>query len=313
MTDRRAGQPAGADVPEAIIDGVRFTHPDKVLWPDQGLTKRDLAAYWNRMSDRILPHLAGRPATLLRCPSGRQAQCFVQRHAGDGVPAAIRRVPVKEPKGTVEYLTIEDRRGLLNLVQLGVLEIHAWGARFDRLDRPDRVALDLDPGDGVPWERVVEAALGLRDRFAELGLETVCVLTGGRGVHVVAPIARRPDWEQVAAFAKAVASKVADADPKRLTVSPLKAQRIGRIFIDHMRNARAASTVVPYSPRARAGAPVAVPVGWDELARMPGADAFTVKTVAERMRALGGDPAAPLLALQQSVTAAIKKAASWGV
>jgi bifunctional non-homologous end joining protein LigD len=298
---------AAPDTPTVMIDGVTFTHPDKVLWPEQGLTKRDLVAYYNKMADRILPHVAGRPVTLLRCPSGRQAQCFVQRHAGEGVPPAVKRITLREPKGAVEYLTVDDRRGLLAMVQMGVLELHPWGARGDRPDRPDRVVLDLDPADTVPWAAVVEAAQGLRRIFAEVGFESFAMVTGGRGVHVTVPMARRLDWDQTQAFAKAVATRYADTDPKRFTVSPLKTARIGRIFIDHMRNARGNSSVAPYSPRAREGATVATPVGWDELATLAGPAAFTVQTVPERMRTLQSDPWAQVLVLQQTLTAAAKK------
>ena len=295
------------DAESVLIDGIRFTHPDKVLWPEQGVTKRDLVGYYNKMAERILPHLVHRPITLLRCPSGRQAQCFIQRHGADGVPPAVKRVQIKEARGMVEYLMVEDRRALLHLVQLGVLEIHPWGARADRPDRPDRIVLDLDPADGVPWAMVVEAAYGLRDRFKALGLESFAMVTGGRGIHVAVPMVRRLDWDATAAFAKAVAGQVADADPKRFTISPLKNARIGRIFIDYMRNARGASTVAPYSPRARAGATVATPVDWDELGNLAGPGVFTVNTVPQRMRSLG-DPWAPVLTLQQSISAAAKKA-----
>jgi bifunctional non-homologous end joining protein LigD len=297
----------GTDTPTVMIDGVTFSHPDKVLWPEQGLTKRDLVAYYNKVSDRILPHVAGRPVTLLRCPSGRQAQCFVQRHAGEGVPAAIKRVSLKEPKGTVEYLTVDDRRGLLTLVQMGVLELHPWGARADRPDRPDRIVIDLDPSETVPWASVVEAAQGIRRTFADVGFESFAMVTGGRGIHVAVPMARRLDWDQSQAFAKAVAGRFADQDPKRFTISPLKTARVGRIFFDHMRNARGNSAIAPYSPRAREGATVATPVTWDELAALTGPGGFTVQTVPERLRTSQSDPWAPLLTLQQTLTATAKK------
>jgi bifunctional non-homologous end joining protein LigD len=285
MTGSRTAGPgakgAAPDTPTVMIDGVTFTHPDKVLWPEQGLTKRDLVAYYNKMADRILPHVAGRPV--------------------------VKRITLREPKGAVEYLTVDDRRGLLAMVQMGVLELHPWGARGDRPDRPDRVVLDLDPADTVPWVAVVEAAQGLRRIFAEVGFESFAMVTGGRGVHVTVPMARRLDWDQTQAFAKAVATRYADTDPKRFTVSPLKTARIGRIFIDHMRNARGNSSVAPYSPRAREGATVATPVGWDELATLAGPAAFTVQTVPERVRTLQSDPWAQVLVLQQTLTAAAKK------
>lgn len=298
---------AAPETPTAMIDGVTFTHPDKVLWPEQGLTKRDLVDYYMKTAGRILPHLSGRPVTLLRCPSGRQAQCFVQRHAGEGVPSSVKRIVLREPKGAVEYLTVDDRRGLLALVQMGVLELHPWGARGDRPDRPDRVVIDLDPAETVPWAATVEAALGVRRAFSEVGFESFAMVTGGRGIHVAVPMARRLDWDQTQAFAKAVAGRFADTDPKRFTISPLKTARVGRIFLDHMRNARGNASVAPYSPRAREGATVATPVTWEELPGLSGPGAFTVQTVPERIRTLQSDPWAPVLTLQQTLTAAAKK------
>ncbi len=182
---------------EIRIAGVRLTSPDRVLFAGQGITKRDLALYYEATAEWILPQLAGRPLTLLRCPAGEQTECFVQRRASENFPEAVRRVEVAQEDGTVTYVMVDSLPGLLSLVQLGVLELHTWSARRDRLDRPDRMILDLDPDPELPWTRVVEAAREVRDRLTELGLESFVKTTGGKGLHVVVPLERRHSWDEV--------------------------------------------------------------------------------------------------------------------
>ena len=263
------------------VAGVRLSHPDKVLYAEQGITKQDLADYYLAVADRMLPHVARRPLTLVRCPAGSEKKCFYQRHAGSGVPDELAEVNVA---GFAEpYLYIRDTAGLIALVQMGVLEIHPWGARIDRTDRPDRIVFDLDPGEGLGFAAVVAAALEVRARLEAQGLAAFAKTTGGKGMHVVVPIARRHTWPAVKAFAKATAESMAKDAPERFLTRIAKAERKGRIFIDYLRNDPTSTAVGPYSTRARAGAPVAMPLAWDEVTPQLDPTEFTVASVARRI------------------------------
>lgn len=269
------------------IGGVRLTSPDKVLYPEQGITKRALAKYYLAIAEWMLPHLAGRPMTLVRCPTGRQKKCFYQRHAGSGVPDELKEVTVPGFEESGAYLYIEDAAGLVALVQMGVLEVHPWGVRIDRPDRPDRVIFDLDPGEGLSYDGVVKAALELRERLAAAGLTSFAKTTGGKGIHVVAPLERRYEWKQVKGFAKAFAGEMAKDAPDRFLTRAALAERPGKIFIDYLRNDATATAVAPYSTRARPGAPVAMPVHWSEVKSGLDPKAFTIESVPARLKKRG--------------------------
>ena len=287
MPTRRA-KPGRGDAASTLA-GVKLTHPDRVLFTGQGLTKRALAAYWLAAAPRMLPHLARRPLTLIRCPSGTGEACFVQQHAGRGTPKAFRVIEVREKPGhAAPHLFIEDEPGLVAAAQIGVLELHIWGSRVDDLERPDRLVLDLDPAEDVGFTDVRRAAADLRRGLAGLGIESFPLVTGGKGIHVVAPLAPVQDWSSVKAFARAFAARAAEAEPQRFTTALAKAERHGRIFIDYLRNERGGTAVAPYSTRAKPGAPVATPVTWDEAGRLESASTFTPDMVAARMQ--GPDP-----------------------
>jgi DNA ligase D len=265
----------------SAVAGVRLSHPDKVLYPEQGITKQDLADYYLAVTERMLPHVAQRPLTLVRCPAGSEKKCFYQRHAGSGVPDELGEVKIA---GFAEpYLYIKDTAGLIALVQMGVLEIHPWGARIDRTDRPDRIVFDLDPGEGLDFAAVAAAALEVRARLESLGLAAFAKTTGGKGMHVVVPIARRHTWPAVKAFAKATAEAIAADAPERFLTRIAKAERKGRIFIDYLRNDPTATAVAPYSTRARAGAPVAMPLAWDEVTPKLDPTEFTIAGARRRI------------------------------
>jgi bifunctional non-homologous end joining protein LigD len=263
------------------------THLDKVLYPEQGLRKGELLAYYAAVAPWMLPHVAGRPLTLVRCPDGRHRHCFYQKHPKDSVPSAIERVAIDagEP-----YMAVRGVEGLLAAAQLGALELHTWVCHLDDLERPDQLVVDLDPDAAVPFEEVVRAALEVRERLAAFSLESFVKTTGGKGLHVVAPVARRLSWDEHKAFAIALAEAMAQDAPERFTANARKAQRRGRIFVDALRNARGATAVAPYSPRAREGAPVATPVTWSELQHGLDPRSFTVARVGERLAALRSDP-----------------------
>lgn len=291
------------------VAGVRLTNPGRVLWPDQGVTKRELAEYYAGIADHVLPHLMDRPLTLLRCPSGRHEDCFFQKHANRTVSETIPRVRIEEDREE-PYMYVDGLPALLSLVQLGVLELHVWGSRVDRLDRPDRLVFDLDPGRGTGWPEVAAAAHAVRDRLAELGLRSFLKSTGGKGLHVVVPIVRRSDWNEAKGFAHAVAREFARREPDRYTAKLPKAAREGRVFIDYLRNGWNATAIAPYSARARAGAPVAAPLAWEELeaAEASGeAPRFTIRDLPARVAAQDRDPWAEMEGLRQSITVAMRR------
>src|SRR4051795_4658600 len=225
-----------AEKAEIEIAGVRLTNPEKVLYPEQSITKRALAEYYLAVADHMLPQVARRPITLVRCPTGRQKKCFYQRHAGSGVPSELSEVEISGFEESGAYLYIKDVKGLVALVQMGVLEIHPWNALADRPERPDRIVFDLDPGEDLAFADVVAGAHEVRARLTALGLVTFAKTTGGKGLHVVAPIERRAEWPEVKRFARTLAESIAPAAPTRYLSRLSKADRRGRIFIDYLRN-----------------------------------------------------------------------------
>jgi bifunctional non-homologous end joining protein LigD len=285
---------------EAVIAGVRLTHPDKVLYPDQGITKIELADYYAAVADVMLPHVANRPITMVRCPTGQEKKCFYQRHAGSGVPEQVSEVRV--PGFDEPYLYIKDTAGLIALVQMGVLEIHPWGVTTAHPDRPDRIIFDLDPAEELSFGAVVRAAHDVRERLAALGLVSFVKTTGGKGLHVVLPI-EPADWPAAKAFAKALSESMASVAPERYLTRISKAERSGRIFIDYLRNDPTSTAVGAYSTRSRKGAPVALPLGWDEVTVALDPSAFTVRSVPALIAGRKADPWAGLLETRQQLPA----------
>jgi len=258
--------------------GVSLSSPDKVLWPEQGVTKSDLADYYVAVAARMLPHVAGRPVTLVRCPSGSETKCFYQRHPGaGGLLPHLKHVAV--PGFEEPYLYIEDAAGLVATVQHGTLELHPWGVTVARPDRPDRIIFDLDPSEGLGFEAVVAAALDVRERLQALGLVSFCKTTGGKGLHVVVPILPDVEWRQAKAFTKALADAMSQDRPDLYLARISKAEREGRIFIDYLRNDPTSTAVGPYSTRSRPGAPVSMPIAWEEVTPDLDPCAFTLSTV----------------------------------
>ncbi|HEX3553734.1 MAG TPA: DNA ligase D [Thermoanaerobaculia bacterium] len=295
---------------EVLIAGVRFSNPEKVLYPGQGVTKRDLAVYYSRIADWILPHVSNRPLTLVRCPEGQAKQCFYQKHVNEQFPESVYRVDVEESGKTQPYGAVDSLDGLLALVQMGVLELHVWGSHRDRIEQPDYVVFDFDPDEGLAWERVVEGAITVRDFLADLGLRTFLKTTGGKGLHVVLPLTRRAEWtwDEVKAFTKAVTETVVAAEPAKYTSKLPKVDRKGKVFIDYLRNGRGATSIAPFSTRARPGAPVSAPLFWEELESGVKANTWTVQNLPDRLAALPADPWEDFGKVRQSITAAMKKA-----
>ncbi len=276
---------------------VKLTHPERVYWQDANVTKRDLADYYTKVWKWMKPHLAGRPIALLRCPEGAEGQCFFQKHAAAGlVSAHLHLVPEKGDK----IISLDELDGLMSLVQAGVLEIHVRGSTVDHLDKADRLVFDLDPGPGTGWKDIVAAARDVRDRLAQIKLRTFLKTSGGKGLHVVLPIAPTP-WDQAKEFAHTVARAMEADEPDRYISTATKAKRKGRIFVDYLRNSREATAVAPYSTRARAGAPVSAPIDWSELASLKSASQYTVKNLMQRLSRQRKDPWAGIGRVRQEL------------
>ena len=294
---------AGGSGPDVAVAGVHLTHPDRVLYREQAITKLGLARYYEAVADFIVPHVADRPLSLVRCPAGAGGPCFYQKHVGPGVPAEVKRVRIRERDGaTAAYPYVDDLPGLVALAQIGVLEIHPWGARVGRIERPDRLVLDLDPAPGVPWARVVEGALAVREVLGALDLVGFVKTTGGKGLHVVVPVRPAAGWDALHALGEGIGAELARRAPDRYTINPLKAARRGRVFIDYLRNVRGATAVAAYSPRARPGAPVSTPLGWSELEGPARPADFTVQTVPGRLTSRRKDPWADFFSVDQAIT-----------
>ncbi len=293
--DKKAGT-AKASVPrrkasttDVVVAGVRITNPDRVVYPGQGLTKRDIALYYESIETHIVPHLAGRPTTLVRCPEGMGKPCFYQKHIGYWAPDTLRRVRIQEKKKVGQYLVVDDLPGLIGLAQIGILEIHTWNSTVDHLEQPDRVVFDLDPDAAVGWPAVVKAAERVRELLDGLGLSAYVKTTGGKGLHVVTPLRPEAGWDECAEFTRLLAETLARRHPDEYLTEASKSARKGKIFIDWLRNTRGATSIAAYSTRARPGAPVSTPVAWDELPRTR-PDQYTVQTLPRRLESLKKDP-----------------------
>jgi bifunctional non-homologous end joining protein LigD len=287
LPERRA-PPGAKRSQKAVVGGVEISHPERVLFPELGLTKADVARYYDSVADRMLPHVRNRPLTLLRCgaaidPNLDKGGCTMIRHGKAWGPLALRRVMIEELHKTGEYLAAVDRAGLVSLAQMGVVEIHTWNGRVDAPYRHDRVVLDLDPGAEVGWARVVDAAHALREALQARGLRSWVKTTGGKGLHVVAPIAPA-EWERCVAFARQVAGAFVERHPDVYTLAWPKAGRESKILIDTLRNNRANTSVAAFSVRARPSATVSMPVAWDALTSRLDPQAFSLTTVLENGR-----------------------------
>jgi bifunctional non-homologous end joining protein LigD len=261
------------------IAGVRITHPDRVLYPDAGITKRGVIEHYLSIADLMLPHIADRPLSLVRAPRGVGGETFYQKHASEGWPDEFKAIAIREKSGTDQYLYITDERGLVAAAQMGVLELHVWCCHVDEVEKPDRLVFDFDPDVGLDFIHVREAAKQMRGMLKELGLQSFPMVTGGKGVHVVAPLKRGHSWDQHREFAEALARVMAERDPGRFVATMSKAKRRGKIFVDYLRNQRGATAICPFSTRARKNASVAVPVSWERLARLDNAHPVAVGEV----------------------------------
>ncbi len=292
--------PAGRDT--VLLEGVRLTHPDKVLYPEAGVTKLSLAQYYARVAERILPFVADRPLSLVRCPNGpADGQCFYQKHRTATMPEQVHGVVVPGGDEAHPFITIHDKAGLIALVQMGALELHPWGSRNRSLAKPDLLVFDLDPDPSLAWPRLVEAALLVKAHLQHLGLQSFLRTTGGKGLHVVVPIEPRLEWERAKLFCRLLAEAVVRSAPERYTSTMAKTKRGNKIFVDWLRNGEGATAIASWSTRARPGAPIAVPLAWDELAALDSGAHYHLGNIEERL--MLADPWPDFRALRQRLSA----------
>ena len=286
---------------------VNLTHPDRVIYPSDGVTKAQIVAYYGMVAERMLPHVVNRPLSLVRTPQGQGKQTFFQKHDSGGFPDAFKKIPILEKDGsTEEYLYIDGPDGLAAGVQMSTLEFHIWGSHVADVDMPDRIIFDIDPDEGLDFRATKDAAVSFRDRLEAMGLKTYAMVTGGKGIHVIAPLRPVLGWTEVKTFCRNFAEMVAREEPERFTANIRKNTRKGRMFVDYLRNERGSTAVAPFSTRARVGAPCAVPVSWDEIETLDRANGFSLPQAAAK--AQEPDPWADYFELKQAITTKMLKA-----
>ncbi|KTD01006.1 putative ATP-dependent DNA ligase YkoU [Fluoribacter gormanii] len=279
---------------------IKMTHPDKVVYPEDGITKKDLLNYYESVCEYIMPFIKDRPLSLLRCPENWH-DCFFQRHYIDSTPKVLKSMPIETKNKKEPYVYLNTIEGLLSLVQMNVLEIHPWGSLISHIEKPDFIVFDLDPGPSINWETIVKAAFEIKTHLNEFKLTAFVKTTGGKGLHVVVPIEPEYDWDEVKNFTHVFAEFMERINPNQYTSTMSKAKRGGRIFVDFLRNQRGATAISPYSTRARPHAPVAVPIHWDELGKDKRDSEFTIKTLPQRLEKLKGDPWEDYWSIKQSL------------
>ncbi|WP_448501280.1 DNA ligase D [Sphingomonas sp.] len=303
--DKAAGE-VRDEVPQPVSDAklVAISNADRVIFPDAGITKGELADYYAAIAGIALPWIANRPISLVRCPQGRARKCFFQKHDAGSFGQHVHHVDIREKDGGTEpYLYVEDAAGMLACVQMGTIEFHGWGAPAGDVERPDRMVFDLDPDEGLDFGDVKKAAMHLKQLLADMGLTSFAMLSGGKGVHVVVPLVPDAEWPAVKSFADRFARAVAADQPERVTATMAKAKRKGRIFIDWLRNQRGSTAVLPYVARARPGAPVAAPVAWAELGDIDTPARWSVRDAAELIERANGRGLAGWGAARQTLPA----------
>jgi bifunctional non-homologous end joining protein LigD len=270
------------------VAGVRISHPDRLIYPDLGISKIQLARYYESIADWIVPHVSGRPLTLVHCPAGLASPCIYLKHAKAWGPSALRRVKIQEKTKVGEYLVADSIEAVISLAQMGIVEIHTWNSTMEDIERPNRIVWDLDPGPSVTWKQVVTAAGIVRDALKTLGLTSWVKTTGGRGLHVVVPITPARDVLECLEFSREVSEAIVRTEPRLYTTTFAKVGRERKILIDYLRNNRTNTSIAAFSPRARPGALVSMPIDWSDLTSLP--NRWTLKTAARRLKRRQNDP-----------------------
>jgi bifunctional non-homologous end joining protein LigD len=307
VAERPAAQhgPKRATRGDAEVAGVRISHPERVIDAESGTTKLAYAQFVAEIAEQLLPHVERRAVSLVRCPDGVGGEVFFQRHRGTASAEHVHEIADRESGRS--YVWIDSVQGLVSLAQMNVLELHPWGTRIDDLDKPDRIVFDLDPAPDVAWKRVGETALRMRELLGAVGLESFAKTTGGKGLHVVVPLTRKQGWDVVKDFSQSVALALERAAPELYLSKASKAARTGKIFVDWLRNSRTATAVAAYSPRARPGLTVAMPVSWDDVKRGVTADAFDVGNTLAKLARRRSDPWRGFFAVRQTISASARR------
>ena len=292
-------KPPPGDPAAPIVAGVRISHPDRLIYPDLGISKIQLARYYEEIADWIVPHVAGRPLTLVHCPAGLAAPCIYLKHAKAWGPNALRRVKIQEKTKVGEYLVADSIEAVVSLAQMGVVEIHTWNSTMADIERPNRIVWDLDPGPAVTWKQIVKAAGLLRVVLKTLGLTSWVKTTGGRGLHVVVPIKPARQVAECLEFSRNVSDAIVRTEPQLYTTTFAKLGRERKILIDYLRNNRTNTSICAYSPRARPGAMVSMPLEWSDLSTSP--DRWTLTTAPRRLTRLRADPWAEYWTANQEI------------
>ena len=293
---------------EPVVAGVRISHPERVVYPDLEITKLDVARYYEAVGEWIVPHVAGRPLTLVHCPNGIDGRCNFLKHSKVWGPSVIRRVRIQEKTKVGEYMVADSLPAVVAIAQMSVLEIHTWNSSAADVERPNRIVIDLDPGDDVTWPQVVGAARLVGKVLAAIDLDSFVKTTGGRGLHVVIPLVPGADWSACLEFARGISEAIERSDPNTFTTKFAKAGRESKILLDYLRNNRTNTSIAAYSTRARAGAPVSAPIRWSELKPSLDPQTFTIETVPRRLERLRADPWEDYWSARQRITDAMIKA-----
>lgn len=290
------------------VGGIGISNPQRVIDAQSGATKLQLAEYYLSVGKWITPHLANRPLSIVRAPEGIAEETFFQRHCGRLKMPHMRVLDKSLDPEHARLIQADNVTAVVEAAQMGTVEFHTWNARSDRIDRPDRIIFDLDPDPALPWSRMVDATSMAVDLLAELGLKAFLKTSGGRGMHVVVPIDRRQGWDCVSDFARGVTARLASEAPEQIVAKMGPKNRVGKIFVDYLRNQRGASTVAAYSVRARPGLPVSVPISREELQQITGADQWSIHNLNERLREQTGDPWSDYASTRQTISARLLKA-----
>ncbi|WP_206604615.1 DNA ligase D [Kineobactrum sediminis] len=290
------------------VAGIKLSHADRILYPEQGVTKLELARYYEDIQEWILPHLASRPLVLLRCPEGWEQECFFQKHPGKNFASGVPRIAIRENDDSErDYVYVRTISDVIALVQFNVLEFHPWGSQVESIEMPDTIIFDLDPGPDVSWARIAGVAMDLRERLDGLGLASFLQATGGKGLHLIVPLKPGSTWDEVKQFSHAVSRAHAQDDPRNLTTNMAKKKRQGRIFLDYLRNGRGSTSIGRYSLRARKNAPVATPLRWDELTSRVNSNRYTISNIRRRLGALREDPWKDYEASRVAITSRMRR------
>ena len=290
---------------ETVVRGIRISSPTRIVYPELELAKIDLVNYYDRVAEAMLPHVEARPLTLVHCPAGLQAPCNYMRHRRAWGPGVLKRVSIAEKTKVGEYLAVVNLAGIIALAQMGIIEVHTWNSTIDDVERPNRIVWDLDPGPKVSFTKAIASALAVRELLETLGLQSWVKTTGGRGLHVVAPLKPDRQWDECLSFAKAVAEALTRSDAATYTTAFLKAGREKKILIDYLRNNRTNTSVAAFSARAKPLATVSMPVSWTQLTAKLDPEKFTVRTVPGKRRT---DPWREYWSCKQKISAAAFKA-----